>query len=65
MYLLLMRLFVCAQVWAGASAWPDFFNPEGIQFWSEHIASFRTTVPAAGLWLDMNEVRCSDQASAC
>ncbi len=45
------------QVWAGPSAWPDFFNPAGVAYWATNIANFRSLVPADGLWLDMNEVQ--------
>ncbi|KAG0568362.1 hypothetical protein KC19_6G014200 [Ceratodon purpureus] len=44
-----------AQVWPGATNFPDFLHPKAQEFWSTEVAEFHKTVPFDGLWLDMNE----------
>lgn len=46
------------QVWAGQSAFPDWFSPTVQDFWNAQFDSFfnkDTGVDIDGLWIDMNE----------
>ncbi|KAJ8037783.1 Lysosomal alpha-glucosidase [Holothuria leucospilota] len=43
------------QVWPGKTAFPDFFKPETVTWWSKQIQKFYSTLPLDGIWLDMNE----------
>ncbi|KAF2025912.1 hypothetical protein EK21DRAFT_75348 [Setomelanomma holmii] len=52
--------------WPGAAAWPDWFAPKTLEWWSSEIASFfdkDTGIDLDGLWVDMNEASnfCEDQ----
>ncbi|XP_049714936.1 lysosomal alpha-glucosidase isoform X1 [Elephas maximus indicus] len=43
------------KVWPGASAFPDFTNPETQSWWQDMVAEFHAQVPFDGMWIDMNE----------
>ncbi|XP_076853360.1 lysosomal alpha-glucosidase isoform X2 [Brachyhypopomus gauderio] len=43
------------KVWPGATAFPDFTNPDAVSWWEESIRDFHTNVSLDGLWIDMNE----------
>jgi len=43
-------------VWPGRVYFPDFFNPQCDQYWSDMLNVLYEKVPFAGIWLDMNEV---------
>ena len=43
-------------VWPGRVYFPDFFNPNTIQYWSDMLDVLYQKVPFSGIWLDMNEV---------
>ncbi|XP_051905568.1 lysosomal alpha-glucosidase isoform X2 [Hippocampus zosterae] len=43
------------KVWPGATAFPDFTNPETRRWWEDLIEEFYSKVPVDGLWIDMNE----------
>ncbi|XP_036919840.1 lysosomal alpha-glucosidase [Sturnira hondurensis] len=43
------------QVWPGPTAFPDFTNPETLDWWQDMVAEFHAQVPFDGMWIDMNE----------
>lgn len=43
------------KVWPGPSAFPDFTNPEALDWWQDMVAEFHAQVPFDGMWIDMNE----------
>uniref|UniRef100_A0A4W4EG98 Lysosomal alpha-glucosidase n=1 Tax=Electrophorus electricus TaxID=8005 RepID=A0A4W4EG98_ELEEL len=43
------------KVWPGATAFPDFTNPDAVSWWEECIRDFHASVSLDGLWIDMNE----------
>ncbi|XP_037474920.1 probable alpha-glucosidase Os06g0675700 [Triticum dicoccoides] len=43
------------RVWPGEVYYPDFMNPRTAEYWARKISEFRRTIPADGLWCDMNE----------
>ncbi|KAM4843713.1 lysosomal alpha-glucosidase [Thomomys bottae] len=43
------------KVWPGSTAFPDFTNPETLNWWQDMVAEFHAQVPFDGMWIDMNE----------
>ncbi|XP_044321012.1 probable alpha-glucosidase Os06g0675700 [Triticum aestivum] len=43
------------RVWPGEVYYPDFMSPRAAEYWARKISEFRRTIPADGLWCDMNE----------
>ncbi|XP_048221049.1 lysosomal alpha-glucosidase [Perognathus longimembris pacificus] len=43
------------KVWPGPTAFPDFTNPETLDWWQDMVAEFHAQVPFDGMWIDMNE----------
>uniref|UniRef100_A0A8D1KFA1 Lysosomal alpha-glucosidase n=1 Tax=Sus scrofa TaxID=9823 RepID=A0A8D1KFA1_PIG len=43
------------KVWPGLTAFPDFTNPEALDWWQDMVAEFHAQVPFDGMWIDMNE----------
>lgn len=43
------------KVWPGPTAFPDFTNPEALDWWQDMVAEFHAQVPFDGMWIDMNE----------
>ncbi|XP_062936672.1 lysosomal alpha-glucosidase isoform X2 [Cynocephalus volans] len=43
------------KVWPGSTAFPDFTNPEALDWWQDMVAEFHAQVPFDGMWIDMNE----------
>lgn len=39
------------QVWPGSSAFPDFTNPETLDWWQDMVAEFHAQVPFDGMWI--------------
>lgn len=46
-----VSLITPLQVWPGPTAFPDFTNPEAIQWWEDCIRNFYSKVPVDGLWI--------------
>lgn len=49
---------VTGAVWPGATAFPDWFNPDVQSYWNGEFSSFfnqESGVDIDGLWIDMNE----------
>ncbi|CAF0929492.1 unnamed protein product [Adineta ricciae] len=46
---------IIGEVWPGATAFPDFTNPKGIDWWTRAVSAFHEIVPFDGMWIDMNE----------
>ncbi|KAJ8797700.1 hypothetical protein J1605_017126 [Eschrichtius robustus] len=44
------------QVWPGLTVYPDFTNPNCIEWWANECSIFHQQVNYDGLWIDMNEV---------
>lgn len=43
------------KVWPGSTAFPDFTNPETLDWWQDMVSEFHAQVPFDGMWIDMNE----------
>lgn len=43
------------KVWPGPTAFPDFTNPDALDWWQDMVAEFHAQVPFDGMWIDMNE----------
>ncbi|CAF2048966.1 unnamed protein product [Rotaria magnacalcarata] len=46
---------ILGQVWPGITAFPDFTNPDAVEWWTNIAATFHETIPFDGMWIDMNE----------
>ncbi|CAF4343495.1 unnamed protein product [Rotaria socialis] len=46
---------ILGQVWPGITAFPDFTNPDTVEWWTNIAATFHETIPFDGMWIDMNE----------
>lgn len=44
------------QVWPGPTVFPDFFNPNSTNYWSEQLVRMHKLMEYDGLWIDMNEL---------
>jgi hypothetical protein len=55
-----------AQVWPGATHFPDFRHPNTSGWWGRWLEDMHRRVPYSGLWLDMNEISnfCTGWAAA-
>uniref|UniRef100_A0A9L0SKB0 Lysosomal alpha-glucosidase n=1 Tax=Equus caballus TaxID=9796 RepID=A0A9L0SKB0_HORSE len=49
------RRYMMIVVWPGSTAFPDFTNPEALDWWQDMVAEFHAQVPFDGMWIDMNE----------
>ncbi|KAF2077080.1 hypothetical protein CYY_001589 [Polysphondylium violaceum] len=47
---------VIGMVWPGFTAFPDFFNPDGVSFWQQQLQNWYNVVKFDGIWIDMNEI---------
>ncbi|XP_062955067.1 sucrase-isomaltase, intestinal [Cynocephalus volans] len=52
------------EVWPGVTVFPDFTNPNCIDWWANECSIFHEKVEYDGLWIDMNEVSSFVQGSA-
>ncbi|KAM7133396.1 sucrase-isomaltase, intestinal [Molossus nigricans] len=55
---------IIGEVWPGLSVYPDFTNPNCIEWWANECSIFHNEVKYDGLWIDMNEVSSFVQGSA-
>jgi hypothetical protein len=39
------------KVWPGVTAFPDFTNPNSVQWWTDVAADFHKIIPFDGMWL--------------
>ncbi len=39
------------QVWPGATAFPDFTNPNATQWWTTMAGAYHDIVPFDGMWI--------------
>ncbi|CAF1050538.1 unnamed protein product [Adineta steineri] len=46
---------IFGKVWPGITAFPDFTNPETIEWWTDIASAFHEVIPFDGMWIDMNE----------
>ncbi|KAK3090595.1 hypothetical protein FSP39_012987 [Pinctada imbricata] len=44
------------KVWPGPTVFPDFTNPQSIEYWTMMMKKFHVNVSFDGLWIDMNEL---------
>ncbi|KAM4889329.1 sucrase-isomaltase, intestinal [Thomomys bottae] len=51
------------EVWPGLTVYPDFTNPDCIDWWVNECNEFHKQVQYDGLWIDMNEVSSFIQGS--
>ncbi|XP_019573698.2 sucrase-isomaltase, intestinal [Rhinolophus sinicus] len=51
------------EVWPGLTVYPDFTNPNCIDWWANECSIFHKEVKYDGLWIDMNEVSSFIQGS--
>ncbi|XP_042534803.1 sucrase-isomaltase, intestinal isoform X2 [Dipodomys spectabilis] len=51
------------EVWPGLTVYPDFTNPDCIDWWVNECNEFYKQVKYDGLWIDMNEVSSFIQGS--
>ncbi|KAF6385497.1 sucrase-isomaltase [Rhinolophus ferrumequinum] len=51
------------EVWPGLTVYPDFTNPNCIDWWANECSIFHREVKYDGLWIDMNEVSSFIQGS--
>lgn len=44
-------LWALVQVWPGSTAFPDFTNPETLDWWQDMVSEFHAQVPFDGMWI--------------
>lgn len=44
-------LWILVQVWPGSTAFPDFTNPETLDWWQDMVSEFHAQVPFDGMWI--------------
>ncbi|XP_017358744.1 sucrase-isomaltase, intestinal [Cebus imitator] len=54
---------IIGEVWPGLTVYPDFTNPNCIDWWANECSIFHQQVQYDGLWIDMNEVSSFIQGS--
>ena len=53
------------EVWPGATAFPDYFNPNATFFWEYGLTNYQDLVHYDGIWYDMNEIACLTRELPC
>ena len=53
------------EVWPGATAFPDYFNPNATLFWEYGLTEYQKLVHYDGIWYDMNEIACLSRNLTC
>ena len=53
------------EVWPGATAFPDYFNPNTTLFWEYGLFDYHKKVSFDGIWYDMNEIACLSRELEC
>ena len=53
------------EVWPGATAFPDYFNPNTTLFWEYGLTEYQKLVHYDGIWYDMNEIACLSRILTC
>lgn len=38
-------------MWPGSTVFPDFTNPEALDWWQDMVAEFHAQVPFDGMWI--------------
>ncbi|CAF3693223.1 unnamed protein product, partial [Rotaria sordida] len=46
---------ITGKVWPGTTVFPDFTNPNAIEWWTNIAEAFHEVIPFDGMWIDMNE----------
>nr|ANF89437.1 truncated sucrase-isomaltase [Desmodus rotundus] len=54
---------IIGEVWPGLSVYPDFTNPNCVEWWANECSLFHQEIKFDGLWIDMNEVSSFVQGS--
>ncbi|XP_073088235.1 sucrase-isomaltase, intestinal [Manis javanica] len=54
---------IIGEVWPGPTVYPDFTNPNCIDWWANECSIFHKQLQYDGLWIDMNEVSSFVQGS--
>lgn len=44
-------LWALVQVWPGSTVFPDFTNPETLDWWQDMVSEFHAQVPFDGMWI--------------
>ncbi|XP_067672785.1 lysosomal alpha-glucosidase-like [Haliotis asinina] len=44
------------RVWPGPTVFPDFTNPQAVEYWTTLVKTFQDSVKFDGMWIDMNEI---------
>jgi alpha-glucosidase (family GH31 glycosyl hydrolase) len=44
-------LLYLLKVWPGITAFPDFTNPDAVEWWTNIAAAFHEIVPFDGMWI--------------
>ncbi len=39
------------KVWPGATAFPDFTNPNSVDWWTNVLATYHDIIPFDGMWI--------------
>ena len=53
------------EVWPGATAFPDYLNPNTTFFWEYGLKNYQDLVHYDGIWYDMNEIACLSRKLPC
>lgn len=45
------KLLNSLKVWPGTTAFPDFTNPDSVEWWTNIAAAYHDVVPFDGMWI--------------